>query len=333
MAGEINGIDIHAHGVPPQFMELVKKTGLGGVKVEGGDGKYTVTFPGAEPLRPVTGVMVDFTERLTWMDGQGMREQLIAPWLDVHGQELPAAKGQEWVRELNNALAEQVAASGGRLRAYATLHLADPKGAVQELERANSRLRMTGSMLPTFFPQGDLADARYDAVWEAAQALDMPLVLHPTTESPSGCLFEAEPKLKGLIGRPLDSTLVAAQLIMKGVFDRFPRLKLALVHGGGFLPYQTGRMDREIKGPTGLVASDYVKRFYFDTCLMSPQALRLLFDLVGTGQIMIGSDYAATSVERKSPPLTSALDKTGIDASARQKIVRDTAASIFRIEK
>src|SRR5262249_49941794 len=149
-------------------------------------------------------------------------------------------------------------------------------------------------------------------LWDAAQGLNVPLVLHPTTESPGQCLFDSTPKLKGLIGRPLDSTIIAAKLIMNGVFDRFPKLKLVLVHGGGFLPYQTGRMDREIKGPTGLVASEYVKRFYFDTCLMSPQALRLLFDLVGTGQVMIGSDYAATSIERKSPPLTSSLDKTGI---------------------
>ena len=330
MSCEICGIDVHAHGVPPQFMETVRKSSLGGVKVEGGNGKYTVTFPGAEPLRPVTGVMVDFTERLNWMDGQGLQHQLIAPWLDVHGQELPAAQGQEWVSELNNAMAEQVSNSGGRLRAYATLHLADPAAAARELARANSKLGMTGSMLPTFFPQGDLADAKYDAVWEAAQSLDMPIVLHPTTDSPSGCMFGSLPKLKGLYGRPIDTTVVATQLITSGVFDRFPKLRLVLVHGGGFLPYQTGRFDREYKGPTGLPASEYVKRFYYDTVLMSTPALKLLFELVGTGQVMIGSDYAATSVERKAPKLTSALDATGIDAASRKKVVHETAEALFR---
>ena len=198
MCGDIEGIDIHAHGVPPQFMDAVRKSGLAGVKVEAADGRYTVTFPGAEPLRPVTGVMIDFKERLGWMDEQGMRQQLIAPWLDVHGQELPAADGEEWVRQLNDAMAEQVSGSGNRLRAYATLHLASPQAAARELERAFSKLKMTGCMLPTFFPRGDLSEARYDAVWEAAQAFDIPVVLHPTTESPSGCLFEATTKFKGL---------------------------------------------------------------------------------------------------------------------------------------
>ena len=330
MCGDIDGIDVHAHGVPPQFMEAVKKSGLGGVKVEGGNGSYTVTFPGAEPLRPVTGVMVDFKERLNWMDGQGMRQQLIAPWLDVHGQELPAADGQEWVRQLNDAMAEQVSGSGGRLLAYATLHLADAKAAARELERCASKLKLTGSMLPTFFPQGEIHDARYDAVWEAAQALDIPLVLHPTTDSPSACMFEATPKFKGLYGRTMDTTVAATQLIMNGVFDRFPKLRLVLVHGGGFLPYQSGRVDREFKGPTGQSFTEYVQRFYYDTCLMTKHSLRMLFDLVGTGQVMIGSDYAATSVERKSVKLTAALDAAGVDAAARKKVVHETAHSIFR---
>ncbi len=333
MCGENNGIDVHAHGVPPKFMETVRKSSLGGVKVEGGNGKYTVTFPGAAPLRPVTGVMVDYKERLNWMDGQGLRQQLIAPWLDVHGQELPAAHGQEWVRQLNDAMAEQVSDSGGRLLAHATLHLADPAAAARELERANSKLGMTGSMLPAFFPQGDLSDAKYDAVWEAAQALEMPIVIHPTTDSPSACMFDAIPKLKGIYGRTLDTTVVAAQLIMGGVFDRFPKLRMVLVHGGGYLPYQVGRLDREYTGPTGLTATDYVKRFYYDTCLMSTQALRMLFDLAGTGQVMLGSDYAATSVERKSPKLTAALDATGIDAEGRKKVVRGNAETIFKVGK
>ena len=124
--------------------------------------------------------------------------------------------------------------------------------------------------------------------------------------------------------------MVATQLIMSGVFDRFPKLRLVLVHGGGFLPYQTGRLDRDFKGPTGLPASEYVKRFYYDTVLMSTPALRLLFELVGTGQVMIGSDYAATSVERKAPKLTAALDATGVDAATRKKVVRETAEALFR---
>ena len=134
------GIDIHAHGVPRQFLEEVRRTGLGGVDVAvADDGGYAVTFPGCKPLRPAAGNMLDFTRRLSWLDEQGMAQQLIGPWLDVHGQELPPAAGQVWVRTLNDAMMQAIAGSGRRLAAHATLHLADPGAAACELERCARR--------------------------------------------------------------------------------------------------------------------------------------------------------------------------------------------------
>ncbi|MGH8702805.1 MAG: amidohydrolase family protein [Burkholderiales bacterium] len=331
MSTTIDGIDIHAHGVPAQFLEEVKRTRLGGVEVAAADGGgYIVTFPGCAPLRPAAGIMLDFTKRLGWLDGQGMRQQLIGPWLDVHGQELPPADGQEWVRQLNDAMAESISGSGRRLRAHATLHLADPAAAARELERAARELGMTGCMIPTNLPRGELNEDRYDALWEAAQSLNVPVVLHPLMDGPAACMFQRLPRFKNLYGRTIDTTIVATQLILAGVFDRFPRLRLVLVHGGGFLPYQTGRLDREFGGKDGKLPSDSVKRFYYDTVFMSAPALRLLFELIGTKQIMIGSDYAAGPVERPGPKLTDALDATGVDAATRKMIVRTTAESLFK---
>ncbi|HUF81593.1 MAG TPA: amidohydrolase family protein [Burkholderiales bacterium] len=329
MSAAADGIDIHAHGVPRQFLEEVKRTRLGKVDVAAADGGYVLTFPGCAPLRPAAGIMIDFTKRLGWLDGQGMSQQLIGPWLDVHGQELPPADGQEWVRQLNDAMAETVSGSARRLLAHATLHLADPQAAARELERCAGKLGMTGCMIPTNLPQGELSEIRYDALWEAAQSLDIPVVLHPLMDGPAACMFQHTPRFKNLYGRTIDTTIVATQLILAGVFDRFPRLRLVLVHGGGFLPYQTARLDREF-GKNGKLPSDTVKRFYYDTVFMSAPALQLLFSLVGTGQVMIGSDYAAGPVERPGPKLTESLDAAGIDARARKMVVRDTAESLFR---
>jgi aminocarboxymuconate-semialdehyde decarboxylase len=327
----IEGIDIHAHGVPQQFLEHVKRTRLAGVDVSATEsGGYVVRFPGCAPLRPAAGIMLDFSERLGWLDAQGMKQQLIGPWLDVHGQELPAADGQVWVRALNDAMAEVVAGSGRRLLAHATLHLAEPEAAARELERCVTRLGMTGCMIATNLPRGELSEQRFDALWQAAQSLGVPIVLHPLMDGPAACMFQHLPRFKNLYCRTIDTTVVAAQLILAGVFDRFPRLRLVLVHGGGFLPYQSARLDREFGGKEGKLPSDYVKRFYYDTAIMSAPALELLMRLVGTGQIMIGSDYAAGPVERRGPRLTNALDATGIDDAARRMIVRDTAEALFR---
>ena len=331
MESTVHGIDIHAHGVPKQFLEDVRRTRLAGVEVTAAEkGGYIVTFPGCAPLRPAAGIMLDFTQRLAWLDGQGMEQQLIGPWLDVHGQELPSADGSIWVRQLNDAMAESIADSGRRLLAHATLHLADTESAARELERCVKQHGMTGCMIPTNLPEGALHDSRFDALWEAAQSLDVPMVLHPLMDGPAACMFQHLPRFKNLYGRTIDTTVAAAQLILAGVFDRYPKLRLVLVHGGGFLPYQSARLDREFGGSEGRLPSDYMKRFYYDTAIMSAPALQLLFALVGTGQVMIGSDYAAGPVERPGPKLTDALDATGIDGAARRSVLRDTAESIFR---
>jgi len=324
------GIDIHAHGVPRPFLEEVKRTGLAGVEVASANGGYVVTFPGCKPLRPATGIMLDFSERLGWLDQQGMQQQLIGPWLDVHGQELGPAAGQAWVRVLNESMAQSIADSGERLRAHATLHLADPECAAQELAHCVEKLGMRGCMIPTHLPAGELHESRFDALWEAAQALAVPIVLHPLMDGPAACMFESTPRFKNLYGRLIDSTVAATQLILAGVFDRFPRLQLVLVHGGGFLPYQSGRLDREFGAPARKLPSEYVKAFYYDTAILSAPALAMLLALVGSGQVMIGSDYAAGPVERPGPGLTAALDALDLDSPERVRVLRENAAALFR---
>jgi aminocarboxymuconate-semialdehyde decarboxylase len=324
------GIDIHAHGVPRQFLEEVQRTRLGGVDVAAAEGGYVLTFPGCKPLRPAAGNMLDFTQRLSWLDQQGMAQQLIGPWLDVHGQELPASEGQVWVRTLNDAMAQTIADSGRRLAAHATLHLAEPGAAARELERCTRTLGMTGCMIATNLPAGELHENRFDALWEAAQSLDVPIILHPLMDGPAACMFDRLPRFKNLYGRLIDSTVTATQLILAGVFDRFPRLRLVLVHGGGFLPYQVGRLDREFGAKDRKLPSEYAKAFYYDTAIMSAPALAMLFALVGTGQVMIGSDYAAGPSERPGPKLTDALDASGMDAASHRRVLRDTAAALFR---
>ena len=328
------GIDVHAHGVPESFLKEMARSRFAGVEIEASDGRYVVTYPGGKPLRPCTGLMIDFQQRLSWLDQQGMKQQLLAPWLDVMGQELPAADGQAWIRGMNDALAEAVSSSGGRLIAHASVHLADPKAAAAELERCVTQHRMTSAMIPTNFPQGHLAEPGFDALWEAAQSLKAPVILHPPTVAPSGCLFGGDmPDFRGLYGRLIDTTVTAARLIVTGIFDRFPDLQLVLVHGGGFLPYQTGRFDREFGEKLGgTMPVDLVKRFHYDTTLMSAPALGLLLELVGAGRVMIGSDYAAGPVERPGPKLTDALFAATERQEEREAVLHENAEALFRVK-
>jgi aminocarboxymuconate-semialdehyde decarboxylase len=306
-------------------------SGLGRVDVTESDGKYVLTFPGEKPLRPVAGIMTEFADRLPWLDRQGMVQQMLAPWLDIHGQQLPAPAGQEWVRELNNAMAEAVVPSRGRLLAHAALHLADPAAAARELERTVTQLGLTGCMLPTSFPGGHIAEPRFEPLWEAAEAIGIPLVLHPPTDGPTDPIFGDMPKMR-VLGRPFETTITAGQLIVSGVLDRYPRLKIVLVHGGGFLPYQADRLNSGTRNSGGTPPSEYVRRFFYDTVLMSPQSLQLLLDVAGAEQIMIGSDYAATPTATGEWPLKGSLDQMDLAPAVRSKIVHDNASAMFKTE-
>jgi aminocarboxymuconate-semialdehyde decarboxylase len=325
-------VDVHGHAVPREFMEWALATRLGGTDVRKTDkGSYVVTFPGAPATRPLKPQLLDLDGRPDWLSAQGAAVQLVGPWLDVMGQELEPAAGGEWVRRLNDSLAAAAAGSGGRLRALATMHLADPMAAIRELERCATELGMTGTMVPTDFPGGDLADARYAPVLEAAAALRTPIILHPPTIGPASCV----PGMKtwGMVyGRTFDTTMAAARLITAGVFDKHPGVQIVLVHGGGMLPYQFGRLERHMAdkaadgGPAS--AEGALKRFFYDTVLMEPSALRLLAELVGTGRILIGSDYPFVD---DKPPLLGAVDQLTMSDGERRAVLRGNAAKLFRL--
>jgi aminocarboxymuconate-semialdehyde decarboxylase len=328
----MTGIDVHGHGVPRAFLETVRRTRPHGVEVDVNReaGTYVLTFPGRAPLRPMSSRMVDFDQRLDWLDEQEMKRQLVAPWLDVHGQELGQAAGRDWVRRLNDSMAEAVAGAGDRLGAHATLHMADSRAAARELERSRRELGMAGCMIPTHFPGGALDDPGYDALWETAEALRVPVILHPPTAGPSGHMPGME-RFGGLYGRLIDTTVAAARIILAGVFDRFPALRLVLVHGGGLLPYQTGRLAQEQAGGAlgqelADPVADYVGRCYFDTVLMSAPALRFLLDQVGRDHVLIGSDYPFSF---GAPPLTGALRAATSDEAVRAAVDHENAQRLY----
>jgi aminocarboxymuconate-semialdehyde decarboxylase len=327
-----DAIDVHGHAVPQAFLDDVVHSQPGGVSAELADGSYVLTFPGGKPLRPVAGVMLDTADRKDWLDRQGVTHQVVAPWLDITGQELPAAEGAVWVRELNDAMAHSVSTTMTGVSAHATLHLSDPEAAATELRRAVQTLGMASVMLPVAQPVGRLSDPGYDAVWAAATELDVPVVLHPPTRAPANDLMANYPALGGLFGRQIDTTLMIAEMIMTGVLDRFPALKLVLVHGGGFLPYQAARFDRDAKGGDGALPSEAVRSLYYDTVLMSQEALRFLFEFVGADHVVVGSDFGAAPKERAGVRVTAAVLKAADSRETSDAVLHGNARSMFRLK-
>jgi aminocarboxymuconate-semialdehyde decarboxylase len=170
-----------------------------------------------------------------------------------------------------------------------------------------------GTTLPGDIP---LDKADLDPVFEAAERLDAPLVLHPL--EPALTILEGY-HLTNAIGNPLATTTAAARLVFSGVLDRFPRLSIVLVHAGGFLPYQLGRLDRvflvreEAKLNLSSPPSTYLDRFWIDTITHSDPALEFLASIVGQNRLVLGTDFP---FDMQDPEPIARLHRVGIDPLA-----------------
>ncbi|MBI3330051.1 MAG: amidohydrolase family protein, partial [Nitrospinae bacterium] len=164
----------------------------------------------------------------------------------------------------------------------------------------------------------------------AAVELDVPLFIHPTQPTPAPRTHRYD--LNVTVQYIYDTTVTVGSLVLSGVLDRFPTLQLILAHGGGFFPYQVGRFDRMYRNlkPPILPAqppSAYLRRFFYDTILHHPAALRYLRDLVGNDRLLLGTDYPFPPADLAPLQL---LEATGWSADEIAQITGDNAQRLFK---
>jgi aminocarboxymuconate-semialdehyde decarboxylase len=286
-------IDFHSHVIPESIIAAMRRDPERyATRIEEADAKrYLVR--GKLRLE----LLAEFSvaeAKLEAMDRKGIEISVISPGPQVFFYGLPENQGIEAARLVNDGIAAMVAKNPARLRGMATLPMQHPEAAVAEMERVAREYGFKGIELATAAPAGELADPRYRPILRRAQDLKMTIFAHPNTIGSGGrldCYY-----LTNLIGNPLETTIMVANLMFSGALDELPRLKMLLAHGGGFAPYQVGRFVHghkvrpETRAHTASSAKDMLKRFYFDTITHDPQALRYLVELVGAERIVLGTD-------------------------------------------
>jgi aminocarboxymuconate-semialdehyde decarboxylase len=290
-------IDVHAHFVPPEILEDIRARGseYGVDLLETEPGCYCCKFEHGLQIRPFFEKILSVERRLEAMDRQGIDREIISLWADVFGYGLPAAKGAEWHRVLNDCLARVAESRPDRFSWMCSGPLQDASLAAAELERCKAA-GAVGTMVAANVEGANLGDCELDEFWAACEALHMPVFIHPAQP-----LSEGRVRKYGLnqtVGYTADSTYTIGSLILSGVLDRFPGLQIILSHGGGTLPFLIGRFDRmqatSNRSMTGDVAkslpSSYLPRFHYDTILHDAGALQYLKNLVGVDRMVIGTD-------------------------------------------
>lgn len=326
-------VDAHMHVIPPAVVRCAAAGAHpAGMTVEHVAGERQMVHP--EGYRyPLTPVFDDAAALLGSLDERGVDVALVSPAPPLYGYDLPRAQSLRCAALVNDGVAEIVAAAPDRLIGLATLPLASAADAIAELERAVTQLGLAGAELGPVAGGRWLDDPALLPVLQAAEQLDALLFVHPSYTGARPGLEDFY--LTNLVGNPFDTGVCAARLILSGTLDRLPDLRLMLAHGGGHLPYQAGRLARgnAVRPELGRCAAvplDYLDRFFYDTLLFDPLALRFLTDLVGVGRVLYGSDEP---FDMRGDAVAVQLAGTGLDAGARRAVEGENAAQILELRR
>lgn len=321
-------IDVQTHWLPPAVLEALEgRTELPRL-VDGPQGRVVEYGEGAAyPLLPE---MVELETKIDHMDRGGVGVSVLS--INVPGLDLfEPADAPAIARDVNDQLADAVAAHPDRLEAFAALPMPVPEAAVAELERSMGK-GLRGAILYSNVAGRSLDAPEFRQVFEAAAELDAALLLHPTypLSAPSLTAHALIP----VLGFLFDTTTATMRLILDGIYDRHPELKLILGHVGSVIPYIIGRLDYEssrIPGGLGaleVMPSEHIRRLYVDSVSAWPPAIRMVIDFLGADRILYATDHPFWDPARTN----DALARVQLSEDDREAIETGNARRVLRID-
>jgi aminocarboxymuconate-semialdehyde decarboxylase len=302
-------IDFHAHVVEP---EIYAKTV--NHNVVSGFGARPMNLPEKGSSRwGVFSRMVEPAVQISDMDRNGVDINVISTSLVSQSTWWAEPRlAAELDRRANEQIARWVQMHPQRFAGTFTLPMQDMDLALTEMDYAVSTLGLRIANVSSNTSGVYLGDSKFRPFWEAVQQLRIPVLIHPHgVVDPH---FQKYALWNG-VGQPIEETLVMASLIYEGIFDAFPDVTVIIVHGGGYLPHYTGRLDRNASHhPVSAqnltrLPSEYLQCFYYDSCVYDPTVLEALVRRVGAQRILFGSDYPfgeddPVGVIRKNPNIS-----------------------------
>lgn len=276
------------------------------------------------------------SQRLAEMDRHGVQMHLMA--LTAPGvQMFDPDTATSLAGVANDRLAELVRRHPTRYAALASFAPQEPRRAVQEMERAIRTLKFSGFMVNSHTHNEYLDQPRYWPILEAAEALDAPLYIHPRAPSDGMAAPFRDYRLEGAAwGYGVETGTHAVRLMLSGVLDRFPKLRVVIGHMGEALPFWMWRLDfmaapgaRAAGRTNQLKPSEYFQRNFAITTsgVEDPLALRYCIDKIGADHIMWAIDYPY----QPTGPAVAFIESAPISEAQREQIAYKNAERIFRI--
>lgn len=290
-------VDIHTHILPKNWPNLKERYGYGGfVQLENHGLGCADMMKDGKLFRSVRSNTWDPQERIRECDAHKVSVQVLSTVPVMFSYWAKAEHTHDLSRILNNHIASVVEAHPKRFIGLGTIPMQAPELAVKELDRCVRELHLPGIQIGSNINGKNLSEPEFFPIFEAAQEFGAAVFVHPWD-----MMGESDMKkywLPWLVGMPAETSRAICSMIFGGVFERFPRLRVAFAHGGGSFPSTIGRIEHGFHVRPDLVAVDnhvnprhYLGRFYLDSLVHDEAMLRYLVTLIGEERIALGSDY------------------------------------------
>ena len=274
-------------------------------------------------------------ERLRIMDECGVSMAVLA-MTSTGVQQFEPEEAAHLAETGNDQLADIIRRHPTRYAGLATIPVQDPRRAIREMERAITRLKLNGVMINSHTNGEYLDEKKYWPILEAAAGLDVPIYIHPRAPSPAMAAPYRKYQLEHAIwGYAVEVGLHAVKLLMSGVFDQYPTLRVVIGHMGENIPYALYRLDymhahyRFDRPKLKLTPGEYFRRNFAITTsgVNWLPALELCIKVLGADNIMWAVDYPY----QETAEATRWLDEAPIAEEDKEKIFHRNAERIFRI--
>ena len=298
-------VDFHTHFIAAQFPNLGEKYGGEGwpMLIHNNPCQADIYHAGKH-YRQIDDRSWDPERRLKDMVAEEIDVQVISPIPVTFAYSFSGRAVLELAQMQNEEIAKVTSVAPEHFIGLGTVPLQEPDLAAAEARRAVINLNLAGVEIGTNVQGKNLDDPELEPFWQACEEVGAAVFVHPST------VFSPERtnkyRMVFSVGYTSETGIAAASIVMSGLLERHPHLRLCFAHGGGTFPWLLPRLDQtwqvfdDVKGVTPKKPSETAKLLTYDTLTYDPMNLRLLVDRLGTDRLVMGTDYPFPL--RETPP-------------------------------
>jgi aminocarboxymuconate-semialdehyde decarboxylase len=323
-------VDVHAHAMLPAVEALVAQDPRAGQSRADEAAFFgpESAGPSREMVQRVAPLMLDLDERLAKMDAQGVDVQLVSTSPAHYHAWAPADIAGRLARTIGEEIA-RLCSRSSRLVGLGYAPLQHPDVAETALTEAVGELGLRGVEIPSYGGDHELGSPELERFWARAEETGALIFVHPwacTLGSRLSRFF-----MSNLAGQPIENALAISQLVLSGLLERRPGLRILIAHGGGYLPFHPGRMDHAWEVRPELTSterpSESLRRLYYDSLVYEPALLEALVARVGADRVLLGSDFPFDM--GAEDPVGQVIAAAGLSEEQREAILGGTAAQLL----